>query len=92
MSVSEESGSEYRKTHLIAATSARILHSFPYLLITIFPTAFSLRSRMTGGQVIPFSKKLLFIFLLILAPSDGSADTFPVSGDSLRSLFFNVFI
>ena len=26
---------------------------------------------MTGSQVIPFCKKLLFVFLLILAPSDG---------------------
>ena len=98
MSVSEKSGSEYRKTHLIAATSARILtapvgrvwrfthfcsvasllekwftchHSFPYFFITIFPTAFSFRSRMTGSQVIPFCKKPPFIFLLQLAPSDG---------------------
>ena len=71
MSVSEKSGSGYRKTHLIAATSARILHFFPYFLITIFPTAFSFRSRMTGSQVIPFCKKLPFIFLLQLAPSDG---------------------
>ena len=119
LSVSEESGSGYRKTHLIAATSARILtapvgrvwrfthfcsvasllekwftchHSFPYFFIKIFPTAFSFRSRMTGRQVIPFCKKLLFIFLLILTPFVSSADTFPVSGDSLRSLFFSLCI
>ncbi len=43
-------------------------HSFPYFFITIFPTAFSFRSRMTGKYLISFCKKLLFIFLLILAP------------------------
>ena len=35
----------------------------------------SLRSRMTGKYLISFCKKLLFIFLLILAPSDGFAAT-----------------
>lgn len=48
MSVSEESGSEYRKTHLIAATSARILHSFPYFFITTFPTSFFIPFKNDG--------------------------------------------
>ena len=58
---SEESGIEYRKIHLILATSARTLHSFPYFFITIFPTAFSLRSRMTGKYLISFCKKPFFV-------------------------------
>ena len=49
MTNSEESGIEYRKMHLILATFARILHSFPYFFMILFPTSFSLRSRMTAG-------------------------------------------
>ena len=39
----------------------RILHSFPYFFITVFPTAFSLRSRMTGRYLILFCKKPFFV-------------------------------
>ena len=77
MSVSEESGSGYRKTLLIAATSARILHFFPYFLITIFPTAFSFRSRMTGKYLISFCKKLFSYLLILIFYSYGSAHTYP---------------
>ena len=58
MSDSEESGIEYRKTHLILATFARILHSFSYFFIILFPTAFYDRSRMTGRYLIRFSKNI----------------------------------
>ena len=34
----------------------QILHSFPYFFLTIFPTAFYDRSRMTGRYLIPFYK------------------------------------
>ena len=88
MSVSEESGSEYRKTHLILVSFAGFLplplvgygvsltfaaslcslekwftchHSFPYFFITIFPTAFSFRSRITGRYLVPFRKKLFYV-------------------------------
>ena len=71
MPLSEESGIGYRKTHLISPNFARFFTLPRTFFITIFPTAFSFRSRMTGSQVIPFCKKLLFVFLLILAPSDG---------------------
>ena len=69
-------GRVWRFTHFCSVASLlekwfTCHHSFPYFLITIFPTAFSFRSRMTGSQVIPFCKKLPFIFLLQLAPSDG---------------------
>ena len=33
-------------------------HSIPYFFITLFPTAFYNRSRMTGRYLIPFCKKL----------------------------------
>ena len=45
---SEESGKGYRKMHLILTSFAQILHSFPYFFITLFPTTFYDRSRMTG--------------------------------------------
>ncbi len=48
LTLSEESGIGYRKTHLISPTFAWILHSTPYFFIIIFPTAFYDRSRMTG--------------------------------------------
>ena len=73
---SEESGSGYRKTHLIFTISARILHSFPYFFITLFPTAFFLHSKMTGTYLMPFRMKS-FSYLLTLAPFVSFADTFP---------------
>ena len=66
MRVREESGIAYRKAHLILATFARILHSFPYFFITLFPTAFYDRSRMTGKNIIPFYKKFLLNDIIIL--------------------------
>ena len=60
---SEESGSGYRKTHLISPTSAWILHSTSYFFIILFPTAFYDRSRMTGKQLIPFIKNYKFFLL-----------------------------
>ena len=86
LTLSEESGIGYRKTHLIPPTSAWILtapvgrvwrfthfcsvalllekwftchHSTPYFFITLFPTAFSLRSRMTGRYLIPLKNAIL---------------------------------
>ena len=32
-------------------------HSFPYFFITLFPTTFYDRSRMTGKYLVPFCKK-----------------------------------
>lgn len=55
--LSEESGSGYRKTHLNLAISAQILHSTPYFFIIVFPTTFFLHSRMTGKYLISFYKK-----------------------------------
>jgi len=55
--------------------------------ITILPTAFYDRSRMTGSQVIPFYIKL-FPFLLTLAPFVNlSVDTFP---DKRGQLSFSI--
>ena len=62
---------------MIAATSARILHFFPYFFITIFPTAFSFRSRMTGKYLISFCKKLFSYLLILIFYSYGSAHTYP---------------
>ena len=39
----------------------QILHSFPYFFITLFPTYFYDRSRMTGRYLIPFYKKLFYV-------------------------------
>ncbi len=58
LTLSEESGSGYRKTHLISPTSAWILHSPPYFFILLFPTAFYDRSRMTGKYLLSFCEKL----------------------------------
>ncbi len=65
---------------------AQILHSFPYFFILVFPTAFYLRSRMTGRYLVPFCKNRLFVsatlisilcFLLQLTPFVNlSVDTF----------------
>ena len=55
---SKESGKGYRKMHLISPTSARILHSTPYFFITLFPTAFYVRSRMTGIFLIPLKNRI----------------------------------
>ena len=40
----------------------QILHSTPYFFISLFPTAFFLRSRMTGRYLVTFRKKLFFRF------------------------------
>ena len=85
MRVSEESGIEYRKTHWILAISARILHSFPYFFITLFPTAFFLHSKMTGTYLMPFRMKS-FSYLLTLAPFVSFADTFPDKRGQLEDL------
>ena len=86
--------------HLILTFFAQILHSTPYFFILLFPTAFYLRSRMTGKYLLPFCKNRLFVsatlisillFLLILAPSVNlSVDTFPEKRGRLtvRILFF----
>ena len=58
LTLSEESGSGYsQKVYLIPVSSARILHSTPYFFITLFPTAFYVRSRMTGRYVIPLKNR-----------------------------------
>ena len=84
--------------HLILTFFAQILHSTPYFFILLFPTAFYLRSRMTGKYLLPFCKNRLFVsatlisillFLLILAPSVNlSVDTFP---DKRGRLSFRIF-
>mgnify|MGYP006970255608 FL=1 len=61
MTLSEESGIGYRKTHLTPTFFAQILHSTPYFFILLFPTAFYDRSRMTGSFLIPFCKKLFYL-------------------------------
>ena len=61
MTFSEESGIGYQKMHLTPTFFAWILHSFPYFFITLFPTAFFLRSRMTGKQLMPFHMKSFFV-------------------------------
>ena len=77
MSVSKEFGIEYRKTHWILATFARILHSSPYFFMILFPTSFSLRSRMTGRYSISFCEKP-FLYLLTHTPFVNlSVATFP---------------
>ena len=38
----------HKSEYLNLATYAQILHSTPYFFITLFPTAFYDRSRMTG--------------------------------------------
>ena len=54
MTLNEESGIGYsQKVYLIPVSFARILHSTPYFFITLFPTAFYDRSRMTGKNIIP---------------------------------------
>ena len=54
---SEESGiGSSQKVYLTPAFFAQILHSTPYFFITLFPTAFYDRSRMTGRYLIPFCK------------------------------------
>ena len=65
MTLNEESGSGYRKTHLNLATSAWILHSTPYFFITLFPTAFYDRSRMTGKYLIPLKNRTHLYQILI---------------------------
>ena len=70
--------------HLTPTFFAQILHSFPYFFILVFPTAFYLRSRMTGRYLVPFCKNRLFVsatlisilcFLIQLTPFVSSADT-----------------
>ncbi len=61
MTFSEESGIGYQKMHLTPTFFAWILHSFPYFFITLFPTAFFLRSRMTGTYLMPFHMKSFFV-------------------------------
>ena len=61
MSDSEESGIEYRKTHLILATFAWILHSTSYFFIIVFPIAFYDRSRMTGKYLILLCKNCPYV-------------------------------
>ena len=90
MTLSEESGIGYRKTHLTPTFFAQILHSTPYFFILLFPTAFYDRSRMTGRYLVPSCKNRL-LFLLTLAPSDGFAATFPVSGDGFFMSHFQIF-
>ena len=62
MTFSEESGIDYQKMHLTPTFFAWILHSFPYFFITLFPTAFFLRSRMTSTYLMPFHMKSFFRF------------------------------
>ena len=57
MTLSEESGIGYRKTHLVSPTSAWILHSTPYFFILVFPIAFYDRSRMTGRYLLPLKNR-----------------------------------
>ena len=59
--LSEESGIGYRKTHLISPTFARFFTLPRTFFITIFPTAFYDRSRMTGRYLIPFRIKSFFV-------------------------------
>ena len=54
---SEESGIGCRKMHLTPTFFAWILHSPPYFFITLFPTAFYDRSRMTGKYLIPLKNR-----------------------------------
>ena len=73
-------------------------HSFPYFFITIFPTAFSFRSRMTGRYlncsiklILAYLLTLIFVLscLLTLAPFVNlSVDTFPCPGTAYVSYSF----
>ena len=63
MTLSEESGVGYRKTHLISPTSAWILHSTSYFFILVFPIAFYDRSRKTGRYLMLFARNC-FSYLL----------------------------
>ena len=57
LTLSEESGIGYRKTHLISPTFAWILHSTPYFFILVFLTAFYDRSRMTDRYLVPLKNR-----------------------------------
>ena len=81
----------HRSEYLNLATFARILHSTPYFFISLFPTAFYDRSRMTGRYLIPFRKKRFFCVCSYLPLPSAPLDTFPVSGDGLRFVFFPLF-
>ena len=52
----------HRSEYLNLVSFAWILHSIPYFFTTLFPTTFSLRSRMTGRYLIPFCKNRFFGF------------------------------
>ena len=91
---SEESGIGCRKMHLTPTFFAWILHSPPYFFITLFPTAFYDRSRMTGRYlncsikpILAYLLTLIFVLscLLQLAPFVSSADTLAI-GKASNSL------
>ncbi len=88
---SEESGIGYRKIHLILTFFAWILHSTPYFFITLFPTAFFLRSRMTGRYLLSFCKNLFFGFCSHLPLSAANAATFPDKRGQLTINILSVF-
>ncbi len=64
MNGSEESGIGYRKIHLTPVFFARFFTLPRTFFITIFPTAFYDRSRMTGRYLIPLKNRTHFCRIL----------------------------
>ena len=94
MNGSEESGIGYRKIHLTPVFFARFFTLPRTFFITIFPTAFYDRSRMTGRYlncsikpILAYLLTLIFVLscLLQLAPFVSSADTLAI-GKASNSL------
>ena len=71
-------------TRILCPDSSLYLVLFYYCI----PDRFLRPFKNDGRYLIPFRKKNSFTFLLTLAPFIGFADTFPVFGDGLRSLYF----
>ena len=88
MSDSEESGSGYRKIHLIFTISAWILHATPYFFIILFSTAFYDRSRMTGRYLILFCKKPFYVLTHTCPFRRLTPPPSPTSGDGFQFVFF----
>ena len=52
----------YTSQNINTCILCQILHSFPHFFISLLPTAFFLRSRMTGKQLILFRMKSFYVF------------------------------
>ena len=90
MNGSEESGIGYRKIHLTPVFFARFFTLPRTFFITIFPTAFYDRSRMTGRYLMPLCKSHFFrVYSHLPLSSTCRLTPSPTSGDGLRLLFFS---